>query len=95
MVHGGLRNSGFAALHSALAVALFGALGDVTRVMAAILQNHYVLAVQDARNDRKRRQEMAEQWDQKVTQLSAAQLVTEEKLQGLIETMRQSNNGHS
>ena len=53
------------------------------------------LAVQDARTDRKRRREMAEQWDQKITQLSAAQLVTEEKLQGLIETMRQSNNGHS
>jgi hypothetical protein len=52
------------------------------------------LAVQDARHERKRRQEMAEQWDQKITQLSAAQLVTEEKLQGLIETMRRSNNGH-
>jgi hypothetical protein len=53
------------------------------------------LAVQDARHDRKRRREMAEQWDQKITQLSAAQLVTEEKLQGLIEAMRQSNNGHT
>ena len=52
-------------------------------------------AVQDARNEQKRRHEMAEQWDQKITQLSAAQLVTEEKLQGLIETMRRSNNGHS
>jgi hypothetical protein len=53
------------------------------------------LAVQDARHDRKRRREMAEQWDQKITQLSAAQLVTEEKLQGLLEAMRRSNNGHS
>jgi CRISPR/Cas system-associated exonuclease Cas4 (RecB family) len=52
------------------------------------------LAVQDARHERKRRQEMAEHWDQKITQLSAAQLVTEEKLQGLIEAMRQSKNGH-
>jgi hypothetical protein len=53
------------------------------------------LAVQDARHDRKRRREMAEQWDHKITQLSAAQLVTEEKLQGLIEAMRRSDNGHS
>jgi hypothetical protein len=52
-------------------------------------------AVQEARHERKRRREMGEQWDQKITQLAAAQVVTEEKLQGLIETMRQSNNGHS
>ena len=53
------------------------------------------LAVQDARTERKRRQEMAEQWDQTITRLSAAQLVTEEKLQGLIQAMRRSDNGHS
>jgi hypothetical protein len=39
------------------------------------------LSVRDARNERKRRQEMAEEWDRKITQLSAAQLVTEEKMQ--------------
>jgi ATP-dependent Clp protease ATP-binding subunit ClpA len=52
-------------------------------------------AVQEARQERKRRQETDEilarraaEADEKITQLAAAQLVTEEKLQRLIEERR-------
>jgi hypothetical protein len=43
------------------------------------------LAVQEARNERKRRQEMDARWDEKMTQFAAAQLITEEKTQKLME----------
>jgi hypothetical protein len=46
------------------------------------------LAVQEARNERKRRQEMDARWDEKMTQLAAAQLITEEKAQQLEESVR-------
>jgi tellurite resistance protein len=45
----------------------------------------------EARNARKRHQE----FDEKMTQLAAAQLVTEEKLQALIDSRRKDTNGHS
>jgi len=34
------------------------------------------------------------EFDQKMTQLAAAQLLTEEKLQGLIDALRRGGNGH-
>jgi hypothetical protein len=56
------------------------------------------LAVQEARQERKRRQELDERLskagteaDEKITQLAAAQLVTEEKLQRLIDAQRGAN----
>jgi uncharacterized protein HemY len=49
------------------------------------------LSVQDARAQRKRSQEL----DEKITQLSAAQLVTEEKLQRFIDSMQRGTNGHT
>jgi hypothetical protein len=56
------------------------------------------LSVQDARAQRKRNQE----FDEKMTQLSAAQLVTEEKmrvteekLQRFLDGLRRSGNGHN
>ena len=58
-------------------------------------------AVQEARQERKRRKEMGEilarrppEADEKITQLVAAQLVTEEKLQRLIDE-RHRRNGKS
>jgi ATP-dependent Clp protease ATP-binding subunit ClpA len=58
-------------------------------------------AVQEARQERKRRKEMdeilvrrASEADEKITQLAAAQLVTEEKLQRWIEE-RRGKNGKS
>jgi uncharacterized protein (DUF3084 family) len=47
------------------------------------------LAVQDARRQRNRNLE----FDEKMTQLAAAQVVTEEKLQGLIDALRGGGNG--
>jgi hypothetical protein len=65
------------------------------------------LGVRELRNERQRRQEMDGRWDEKMTQLAAAQLVTEEKLQildvkledlggklaGLIDALRRGGNG--
>jgi phage-related minor tail protein len=48
------------------------------------------LSVVDARRQRNRNAE----FDQKMTQLTAAQVVTEEKLQGLIDALRRGGNGH-
>jgi len=50
------------------------------------------LGVQEARAERKRRQEMDAL--EKITQLVAVQRVTEEKLQGLIDAMRRGGNGN-
>ncbi|HXM44796.1 MAG TPA: hypothetical protein VN924_26400 [Bryobacteraceae bacterium] len=62
--------------------------GDLRRAVA--------MGVREARNERSRRQE----WDGKIAQLTAAQLVTEEKLQHLsgtvdafIDSMRSGVNG--
>jgi hypothetical protein len=46
-------------------------------------------SVREARNERRKRREL----DDKITQLAAAQLVTEEKLQRLIEERRRGGNG--
>jgi hypothetical protein len=67
------------------------------------------LAIREARNERLKRREMDARFtaaqsasyekqsafDEKMTQLAAAQLVTEEKLQAFIEAMRQGKNGHT
>jgi hypothetical protein len=49
------------------------------------------LSVREARSERIKRREL----DDKITQLAAAQLVTEEKLQGLIEALKRAGNGHA
>ena len=46
-------------------------------------------SIREARNERRKRREL----DDKITQLAAAQLVTEEKLQRLIEERRRGGNG--
>jgi DNA repair ATPase RecN len=48
------------------------------------------LSVREARSERAKRREL----DEKVTQLAAAQVITEEKLQGLIEALKRGGNGH-
>lgn len=56
------------------------------------------LAVREARNERSKRREL----DEKLTQLAAAQVVTEEKMQSLqasmqafIDSLRRGGNGHT
>jgi len=51
------------------------------------------LSVLEARNERKKRQEMDARFDEKITQLAAAQLLTEEALRGLIKSLEQGGNG--
>jgi hypothetical protein len=52
------------------------------------------LGIQEARNERRRREEANTFLDEKITQLTAAQLVAEQKLQRLIESLNQPRNGH-
>jgi hypothetical protein len=59
------------------------------RAMRADLRRAFALGVREARHDRRRRQELDE-----ITQLAAAQLVTEEKLQRLIDSMGPGENGN-
>lgn len=60
------------------------------------------LAVREARAERVRRTKANAEFDEKMTQLAAAQLVTEEKMQHLqasmqafIDSMRGGGNGHT
>lgn len=53
------------------------------------LRRAFALGVQEARNQRPRSAAL----DEKITQLAAAQLVTEEKLQGLVDALRRGGNG--
>ena len=59
----------------------------------ATLRRAIRLAVQEARNERKRRQSFTSEFDQKMTQLAAAQLITEEKLQQFIDSLKRGGNG--
>ena len=61
--------------------------GAATR---AELRRAIRLSVQDARNERRRRHEL----DDKITQLAAAQLITEEKLQRFIDSLGRGGNGN-
>jgi len=61
------------------------AIADIERMLRQAVR----LSVREARNERAKRREL----DDKITQLAAAQLVTEEKLQRLIEERRRGGNG--
>jgi hypothetical protein len=50
------------------------------------------LSIQDSSNERKKRQELGHEFDKKITQLAAAQLVTEELLQAFLK--RGGNGKH-
>ena len=60
------------------------------RAMRADLRRAFALGVQEARNQRRRSREL----DEKITQLAAAQLITEEKLQAFLDSMRRGGNGN-
>ena len=58
------------------------------------------LGIREARHERRRRQalddkvaQLAAITDEKITQLAASHLLTEEKLQGLIDALRRGGNG--
>ena len=51
-------------------------------------------SIRESRNERMRRRRALAEIDDKITQLAAAQLVTEEKLQRLIEERRRGNGSH-
>jgi hypothetical protein len=59
----------------------------------SMLRRAVRLGIQEARAERKKRQEMDRRWDEKMTQLAAAQLITEEKLQNFIASQGRSTNG--
>jgi hypothetical protein len=64
------------------------------REMEAIraeLRRAVALSIREARAERSKRQKLEQTFDDKITQLAAAQLVTEEKLQRLLES--RSGNG--
>ena len=50
------------------------------------------LSIQESRNERKRRQEMGQEFDNKITQLAAAQLENEELLKAFL---KRGGNGSS
>jgi hypothetical protein len=60
------------------------------RAMRVDLRRAFSMGVREARNARRRRQEL----DEKITQLAAAQLITEEKLQRFIDSMAHRGNGN-
>lgn len=48
------------------------------------------MSVEEQRRERARRQELSKEWDTKITQLASAQLLTEQKLQRLIDSLGNS-----
>ncbi len=64
------------------------------RAMRADMRRAFAMGVREARNARRRRQELEEKFDEKITQLSAAQLITEEKLQRFIDSIGRGGNGN-
>jgi hypothetical protein len=64
------------------------------RAMRADMRRAFAMGVREARNARRRRQELEGKMDEKITQLAAAQLITEEKLQRFIDSMGHAGNGN-
>jgi hypothetical protein len=68
--------------------------------MRTDMRRAFAIGVREARNERRRRRELDEKinqansaLDEKIGQLAAAQLITEEKLQAFLESMRRGGNG--
>lgn len=59
------------------------------RAMNQLLRRAIAAAVREARNERPKRDEL----DDKITKLSSAQRITEEKLQRFIDSLRRGGNG--
>lgn len=75
--------------------AVVASLAEEHKQTEATLRRAIRLGVREVPNERKRRLEMDKAWDEKITKLAAAQLVTEQKLQGFIDSLRRRGNGHS
>jgi hypothetical protein len=70
--------------------AALGRLAETQQQTDALLKRSIRAAVQEARAERRRRQELADS----VSQLAAAQRKTEASLAAFIESMRLGGNGH-
>ena len=68
----------------------FAASDERFAAMEQKLRRILVIGVREARRERRLRREL----DENITRLSAAQLVTEEKFQGLLDALRRGENGH-
>jgi hypothetical protein len=68
----------------------FAASDERFAAMERKLRRILVIGVREARRERRLRREL----DENITRLSAAQLVTEEKFQGLLDALRRGENGH-
>ena len=68
----------------------FAASDERFAAMERNLRRAFSLGVREARRERRWRREI----DENITWLSAAQLVTEEKFQGLLDALRRGENGH-
>jgi len=68
----------------------FAAMEQRFVAMERNLRRVFALGVREARRERRWRREI----DENITRLSAAQLVTEEKFQGLLDALRRGENGH-
>ena len=60
------------------------------RAMRTDMRRAFSMGVSEARRQRKRSAEL----DEKITQLAAAQLVTEERLRAFIDSLRRGGNGN-
>jgi len=60
------------------------------RAMNQLLRRAIAAAVREARNERRKRDEL----DDKITKLSSAQLLTEETLRRFIDSLRRGGNGN-
>ena len=76
--------------------------GEMHAKTEATLRRAIALSVREARTERHRRRRLAEEFDLKMTQLAAAQLVTEERFQALgdkldklTDALRHGKNGHT
>ena len=68
----------------------FAASDERFAAMERKLRRILVIGVREARRERRLRREL----DENITRLSVAQLVTEEKFQGLLDALRPGENGH-
>jgi len=61
----------------------------------ALLRRAVRLGVRAFREERRKRQELNAEFDRKMTQLAAAQLETEERMKGFIQSLERGRNGHT
>ncbi len=73
-------------------VAALQAVAERRQARSDVLLNRAIrLAVREARQERKKRRETGQKWDDYFTRLAAAQLLTQEALKRFIEERRRGN----